>query len=405
MKKNLNTSVSENIFADGFDEESGLYKCCECGEEFEEDELTLFNDRLYCEECLEECTVICDCCGERTDIDFSESDSEITICGFCAEECFCRCANCDSLVYEDKVYEDEFGNYLCHDCWERLEELEASNAIHKYSYKPEPIFHGKTEKNRFFGAELETDRNSSLGRGKITEEIANALLDIANGDNPDNKLYLKIDRSLKYGFELVSHPMTIDFHLNNMPWQKIMNFLIEKGYISGSSETCGLHIHVDRRTFGDTEEKQTAAIARVLMFVENNWNEVLKFSRRTEEQMKRWAARYDIKEPDKLKEKAKEKSAADRYTCVNLKNKDTVEFRIFKGTLNFTDFAAALQLVNVLCDIAVSCSDEEAEVMTWADLSERLNFEKENYKELISYLTDKKIYYCRSWKNLTGAEI
>ena len=44
--------------------------------------------------------------------------------------------------------------------------------------------------------------------------------------------------------------------------------------------TCGLHVHVSRLAFGETEEQQDTAIARVLYFFEKHWEELLKFSRR-----------------------------------------------------------------------------------------------------------------------------
>ncbi len=33
-----------------------------------------------------------------------------------------------------------------------------------------------------------------------------------------------------------------------------------------------------------------------------------------------------------------------RYTCVNLTNEDTVEIRIFRGTLKYNTLAATIQL-------------------------------------------------------------
>ncbi|MCD8090035.1 MAG: amidoligase family protein [Clostridiales bacterium] len=350
----------------------------------------LFEGKLYCKECYEECTVVCDCCGERVHVDDTESDSETTVCCFCADESYYRCTECECLVYTDDLYEDEFGNYLCYDCWKRLEELEESKAIHRYSYKPSPVFHSEIEEKRYFGTELEVDRRSPLSGEETTEKTAKTLIDAVNGNEADEKLYLKIDRSLKFGFELVSHPMTLAYHFNAMPWKNIMDYLLGKGYISNSAETCGLHIHVNRNSLGNTEDKQTEAIARILMFVENNWDEILVFSRRTAAQMNRWAARYGTKNPDELKAKAKDKASSDRYTCVNLRNIDTIEFRMFRGTLNYTVFAAALQFVNALCDMAVYCSDEEAETMSWAEFTKRLNVIKE--KDLIDYLKSRSLY-------------
>lgn len=48
---------------------------------------------------------------------------------------------------------------------------------------------------------------------------------------------------------------------------------------------CGLHVHVNRTAFGETHAKQDNVIARILFFVENHWNELLRFNRRTAAQM------------------------------------------------------------------------------------------------------------------------
>ena len=48
------------------------------------------------------------------------------------------------------------------------------------------------------------------------------------------------------------------------------------GYTSHQAGTCGLHAHISRAAFGQTEAEQDAAIARVLFFVEKHWDEILK---------------------------------------------------------------------------------------------------------------------------------
>ena len=89
------------------------------------------------------------------------------------------------------------------------------------------------------------------------------------------------------GLELVTHPMTLEYHLNEMPWA-----------------------------------------------------EVLRFSRRTQSQMNRWAARYGIRlTPSEQMSHAKN-SCAGRYTAVNLTNAETVEIRMFRGTLKLNTLKA-----------------------------------------------------------------
>ena len=112
------------------------------------------------------------------------------------------------------------------------------------------------------------------------------MLFIANREQ--DRLYIKHDGSLDEGFELVTHPMSLSYHCKEMPWQAMLDTLVDMGYRSHQTGTCGLHCHVNRDAFGETE----AAIARILFFVERNWTELLNFSRRTMRQLERWASRY-----------------------------------------------------------------------------------------------------------------
>ena len=118
---------------------------------------------------------------------------------------------------------------------------------------------------------------------------ARRLLAIANQGQP--QLYCKHNGSLDDGFELVTHPMSLSYHRTEMPWEALLREAVRMGYLSHQSGTCGLHIHVSREAFGDTYANQEAAIARVLYFFEKHWEELLKFSRRTQRQLDRWAAR------------------------------------------------------------------------------------------------------------------
>ena len=190
------------------------------------------------------------------------------------------------------------------------------------------------------------------------------------------------------GFELVSHPMSLCYHKEEMPWEKILRRAAEMGYTSHQAGTCGLHIHVSRAAFGSTEAEQDAAVARILYFFEKNWEELLKFSRRTQRQLDRWAARYGYKEqPRDILEHAKKCCHAGQYTCVNLQNSNTIEFRIFRGTLKYNTFLAALQMVNRICDVAIFLSDEELKAMSWSAFAAGCQA-----PELIRYLKERRLY-------------
>lgn len=251
--------------------------------------------------------------------------------------------------------------------------------IEDYYYKPEPLFRG--DGSRYFGVELEIDEAGE------DSDNARRLMEIANGNGVEN-LYCKHDGSLDDGFEMVTHPMTLEYHMKEMPWARILQEAIHLGYTSHQASTCGLHVHVNRNAFGDTEETQDAVIARILYFFEKNWEELLKFSRRTPRQLERWATRYGYKDqPKELLDHAKKGYHGGRYTSVNLTNTDTIEFRIFRGTLKYNTLIATLQLLDRICDVAICLTDDQVKAMSWTTFASGCT-----QPELVRYLKERRLY-------------
>lgn len=243
-----------------------------------------FQDELLCPACLDEQTTVCSCCGERIYKADNSGTDTIPLCEDCYDNHYERCTHCGTLIHRRDTYYRGDDPY-CYDCYHTL----PAQGINDYYFKPEPIFYGTGK--RYFGVELEVDE------GGESDSNAERVLNIANSGR--ELIYCKHDGSLNDGFEIVTHPMTLDFHENNMPWAEIMEEAKKMGYLSHQAETCGLHVHVNRTTFGNTESEQEAAIARVLYFFEKFWEELLKFSRRTQRQLDHWAARYGYKEKPK----------------------------------------------------------------------------------------------------------
>lgn len=115
---------------------------------------------------------------------------------------------------------------------------------------------------------------------------------------------------------------------------------------------------------------------------------MLKFSRRTEYSINRWAARYGYESsPKAILDKAK-KASSNRYTALNLCNRNTIEFRIFRGTLRYNTFISTLELVNCICDTAINYTEDEIKKLSWSEFVARI----EDAPELINYLKEKKLY-------------
>ena len=79
-----------------------------------------------------------------------------------------------------------------------------------------------------------------------------------------------------------------------------------------------------------------------------------------------------------------------RYTCVNLQNLDTVEFRMFRGTLRPNTIFATLQMLDRICDAAILLSDEEMKAMAWTTFVSGITGDR--YPELVQYLKERRLY-------------
>ena len=142
----------------------------------------------------------------------------------------------------------------------------------------------------------------------------------------------------------------------------------------------------NRTAFGSTEEEQDEVIARILYFFEKNWAELLKFSRRSRNQLQKWAARYGYKEhPKEILKCAK--GNQERYTCINLTNYRTIELRMWRGTLKLNTLLATLQLVDRICEVAIFLSDEEIKEMSWSSFVAGCT-----QPELVQYLKERRLY-------------
>ena len=247
--------------------------------------------------------MVCHECGTRIWQDDDAGTGATHLCQRCYESYYFNCTRCGVLFHMDDAHysSDAPGEEepLCRACHKRLER---GHTIQNYYCKPEPIFYG--DGPRYFGVELEID---SGGESNVNAE---ELLQIAN--TGEERACCKHDGSLEDGFEIVTHPMTLAYHQESMPWAELLRKAAELGYLSHKAHTCGLHVHV---------------------------------------------------------------------------NRDTIEFRIFRGTLKYNNLIATLQLVNKLCDVAVSLPDELLKPLAWTTFVSSIQ-----EPELIQYLKERRLY-------------
>lgn len=193
--------------------------CSQCGAVLTEETKREFGGEIMCEHCFDEQTIECDCCHERIWRDNAESDGYTTLCYRCYENSYNYCCECGRLVHlSDVYYEDGGDSPYCEACYDKLD----NQAIKPYDYKPEPIFYGSGD--LFYGIELEIDRGGECNSN------AEKILEVANVNS--EHIYCKHDGSLDDGFEMVSHPASLYYHISSIDWLKIFNRAIAMSYRS-----------------------------------------------------------------------------------------------------------------------------------------------------------------------------
>ena len=352
-------------------------QCDWCGSNESEDEIHSAIDRggrdcEICIDCLENATTTCDDCGEMVHVDYSAWDDSISLCVGCIEDDWVRCCDCDQFIrINDAFYAQHAfsSSSYCDGCWD-------ANREDCHSQRPPFVFHGKPP--QFLGVELEIDRPE----GSYDEH--HDALDKVN-DIMGDFVWTCEDGSLRNGFEIVSLPASMDVHYRK-PWEGLLKAMVREGYRSHNVSTCGIHVHVSRKSFGESVEQQERGISIILYLMEKFWNEWKRFSRRSEARLNEWARRYlssdEPMEEDLILNKAKQYI---KYSCVSLCRPDTLEFRIFRGSLRYKTFMAAVELVDSLVSLAVRSSINDVYDISWEELKLELSNGYQYLEEYFEY--------------------
>lgn len=366
--------------------------CPLCGQVLTNENVVEFGGFLICEDC-EPYAYICEYCGEicddRTSVAYETVDLAV-VCDDCIYRHYEQCDDCGAYVGMGHLnYIDGNDRYVCDRCIDDYEECDGCGQmfhtdhlywhdsdecsycnhcaeshraeVHDYNYKPDPEFKPEFDANKLFmGVELEVDK----GR-----DIRSASQDINSHDREEN-VYLKHDGSLERGFEIVSHPCTLEYHKGL--WGDIIDICKEYGLKSHDAKTCGLHVHLSRHYFGNTETEQNYNIGKLILLMNKHWENMVKFSRRSAYQLNQWAERVDLTASKFETRKGMELKVKDkrgnRYVAVNLNNTHTIELRLFNGTLRKESLFATLEMCQNLADAAKNWSITGVNDSTFGDI-------------------------------------
>lgn len=222
--------------------------------------------------------------------------------------------------------------------------------------------------NRFatptFGFELEVDYRGDdyIDHDETVTQIADECL----GDDADY-LTFESDGSLDDGFEMISQPHDFKY-FNDMTGkiQNIFDYLKSCGYKSHDTSTCGLHVHIDRKYFdGLTREEYEK---RFLAFFSHFQDHLTIYSRRSAHRLEDWAEFPFFESLDDIKDVDIYDYECGRYQAVNFTNDNTVEIRIWRGTLNYETFRATIRMSCRIAAIVKTHNIDDIATLTWADV-------------------------------------
>lgn len=386
-----------------------LFDTCErCGDVFWRDDATEVYTHegrysaSWCPECVDWYASHCEHCDEYVENDDIRDVDGDNICINCCENSYDYqiCGECSEWHHVDNmIYSERREEYLC-DCCAAQE----SAVIHSYHSGVRPLLwlsEAGDDYNRrhqlFVGVELEID-----GAGQNDENAEKIVT--AGGYDIDEAVVCERDGSLSSGFELISTTATVDYHLSDFNWKDMMDKAIELGYTSHDANTCGLHVHMDRRYFTDMFSNPEEVLSIIVC---NNAEWLKVFSRRTRWQYCMFPSSLVRFTADEFKRKdkyGKALSTSDVHcklgnavdhmrghgACMNFCGYATMEIRFNRGTLVWQTFAATLQFIQLLADITKSCNHLEqaceVNLRTFRVLAKR-----RGYKEFLAYLKRRNI--------------
>lgn len=338
--------------------------CNECGRQCHNCEAVIgVDDSYYCESCnntvCEDCYAgngYCNECGTYVEC-CEDTISNVDV--ICCERCGTAMCGDHASHCEDNDY------YYCLSCHERSRERDECSCdvdahtpcrpaqprriltLQNYAENPVILGYGTApqvwdkyklpwENTLYMGLELEMNFGCNQWQ---------AVRDVALKHLKDKHIWVS-DSSIGPGGELLVTPHTLKAHHEMINWAQCLKDFHDAGANAHDSNRCGLHIHVneDAVTRGDR--------AKIMRFFQKNRTKMIGFSKRTKGSLgygkipKEKVTAKDVK----LGFNSNNPIMYDRNTCLNLHGDfSTIEFRIFRGTLNYERFKATLEFVDAIC--------------------------------------------------------
>jgi len=354
---------------------------------------------LYCEICFNNLFFRCENCAANSSVDeqyrvcekrlthgevVNRTDDKIFVCLDCLERDYFSCSSCSKYFLSDNGYFCErSSNRFCVSCFEseyficdecRLivhidnhsdNELctncsnnKSLSCIGDYGhYFPEE----KVGKGPiFYGVELEVECDEFYVAHKIIKIF-------------DKFVLLKKDGSLNHGFEIVTAPADMDIQKKN--WEMFFSKNIEGIYSGLINDKCGMHVHCSRTPLTEL------TVSKILVFINAARNKSF-----IETIAERKSNHYSKIFPKKYSDI---KNDIEKYNAVSLIHNETVEFRIFKGTLRKERFFKNLEFVEALIKFCWESSFSLEECQNYINFCKYVEKNRKSWLFLYKFLVDE----------------
>jgi len=183
----------------------------------------------------------------------------------------------------------------------------------------------------------------------------------------------------------VTHPMSHDFLMTeaNDLWHTIETLKYQHDMISWGTRTCGVHVHISRSGFNGGAHQH-----RFLQLVYNNQAFYEVLAGRSSDRWASFTDAHNVHGEKSFYNKIVNYRDSQRYSAVNTINRDTLEMRIFRGTLNVRTLKSIVNLAHASVEFTrdVSVPQVRAGHLNWQNLVMYVRSKPEIYSELIGRL-------------------
>ena len=290
------------------------------------------------------------------------------------ENRFYTCERCGTWSLREENEEDT----MCGEDYSLCPECRKRHYITPYHrYDPHLTFWREDgDDDLFLGVELEVDKGGEF------DSTAEKIVKMMNPGDGKWFMYCSHDGSLDNGLEMITCPATLNYHLEMADkYKKLFAYLIGKGYRSHNTSTCGLHVHFSRSFYAEDEEEN---ICKLLYLIEKFWDEIVIFSRRDYRSLEHYAKKPEHGGKEFVSRWNKSGCHDGHYYSVNISNANTIELRMFRGTMNLETYLATLEFVDAIV--------RAAKAHTSAEL-QQISFEEILGDRALSYYTARKSFW------------